>query len=192
MKNKSIFVTSLILVGLLSGCGISPYKPPKDKESYALLKLKFKYNNIMPNTTVGARMNIRHGAKTKDDTFYSAFNKSYGVVQNKKTKPKIPMTAIKVHPGKKTDVNMAVYFYWYTTQSYTTYVNNVPMMQTRQVYNEKACTTQVSFAPRAGRVYFLDYNSPNVSRDCKATAYRQVKRKNGKFKLKRVARSKKI
>jgi len=189
-KIIQLVVITFISLGVLSGCSImSPYKPPKDKEAYALLKLKYKYSNIMPNTTLGARMSIRHGAKSKDDTFYSAFNKSYGVVQKRKSRRKIPMEAIKIHPGKKTDINMAVYFYWYTTQTYTTYVNNVPMVQTQQVYNEKACTTLVSFTPRAGRIYLLDYNNPNVSHGCKTTAYRQTKLKNGKFKLKRVARS---
>ena len=108
------------------------------------------------------------------------------------TRPKIPMAAIKIHPGKKTDINMAVYFYWHTTQTYTTYVNNVPMVQTRQVYNEKACTTQLSFTPRAGKIYLLDYTSPNINRDCKAIAYKQTKLKKGRFKLKRIAKSKKI
>lgn len=192
-KAIQLFVMAFISLGILSGCGsMSPYKTPKDKEAYALLKLKFKYTSILPQTNVGARMNIRHGAKSKDDSFDSAFNKSYGVVQNKKARPKIPMTAIKIHPGKKTDINMAVYFYWYTTQTYTTYANNMPMTRTQQVYNEKACTTQVSFTPRAGKIYLLDYTSPNISHDCKATAYKQTKLKNGKFKLKRIAKSKKI
>jgi hypothetical protein len=193
-KIIQIFVIVFISLGILSGCGmLSPYKPPKDKEAYALLKLKFKYSSVLPNTNLGARMNIRHGAKTKDDSFYSAYNKTFGIVEKKrKTRPKIPMAAIKIHPGKKTDINMAVYFYWYTTQTYTTFVNNVPMVQTQQVYNEKACTTRLSFKPRAGKIYLLDYTNPNVSRDCKATAYKQTKRRNGKFKLKRIAKSKKI
>lgn len=192
-KIIQLLIPTFISLGILSGCGMmSPYTPPIDKQPYALLKLKFKYTSIMPNTSLGARMSIRHGAKSKDDSFYSAFNKTYGVVQNKKTSPKIPMKAIKIHPGKKTDINMAVYFFWYTTQTYTTYVNNMPMVQTQQVYNEKACTTQMSFTPRAGKIYLLDYTSPNISRDCKAIAYKQIKLKNGKFKLKRIARSRKI
>lgn len=192
-KIIQLFIIVSISLGILSGCGmISPYNPPKDKEAYALLKLKFKYSGIVPNTSLGARMSLRHGAKSKDESFYSAFNKNYGVVQKKKARPKIPMTAVNIHPGKKTDINMAVYFYWYTTQTYTTYVNNMPMVQTQQVYNEKACTTQLSFTPRAGKIYLLDYTSPNINRDCKATAYKQTKLKNGKFKLKRIAKSKKI
>lgn len=168
---------------------MSAYEPPKDKQPYALVKLKYKYSNVMPGTTLGARMHIRHGAKSKDDSFYRAFNKSYGTINNKKTRPKIPMEGVKIHPGKKTDINMAVFFYWYTTQTYTTYVNNMPMVQTQQVYNEKACTTQLTFTPEAGKVYMLDYTSANISSDCKATAYEQIPRKNGKFKLKRIARS---
>ena len=193
MRRTTLFWTTIfIAVGVLSGCGMMlAYEPPVDKEPYALLKLKFKYTSIKKNTSLGARMNIRHDPQSKEDEFYSAFNKSYGVVQNKKTSPKIPMEAIKIHAGKKTDIDMAVYFFWYTTQTYTTFVNNVPMVQTRQVYNEAACTSQISFTPRPGKVYLLDYTSPNINRDCKAIAYRQTKLKNGKFKLKRVAKSKK-
>lgn len=192
-KIIQIFVITFISLGILSGCSMmSPYKPPKDKDAYALLKLKFKYTSVLPNTNLGARMSIRHGAKSKDDSFYRAYNEIYGVVQKIKIRPKIPMEAIKIHPGKKTDINMAVYFYWHTTQTYTTYVNNMPIVQTQQVYNEKSCTTQLSFTPRAGKIYLLDYTSPNVSRDCKATAYKQTKLRNGKFKLKRIAKSKRI
>ena len=176
---------------LLSACGfMSAYEPPKDKQPYALVKLKYKYNNVMPGTTLGARMAIRHDAKSKDDSFFRAFNKSYGTIHDKKTRHNIPMEGIKIHPDKKTDINLAVYFYWYTTQTYTTYVNNMPMVQTRQVYNEKACTAELSFVPKEGQVYLLDYTNPNIDRGCKATAYQQTKLKNGKFNLKRVAKSK--
>ena len=187
-KIALLFITTLAV----SGCSMmSAYEPPIEKEPFALLKLKFKYTSVKANTSLGARINIRHDAQSKDDSFYSAFNKTYGVVQNKKTSPKIPMEAIKIHPGKKTDIDMAVYFFWYTTQTYTTFVNNVPMVQTQQVYNEAACTSQISFTPRAGKIYLLDYTNPNINRDCKAIAYNQTKLKNGKFKLKRVAKSKK-
>jgi len=192
VKKIKLFIGVVISLGMLSGCGImSAYEPPKDKEPYALVKLKYKYSAVKPGTSLGARMNIRHGAKSEDDAFYSAFNKTYGMVQNKSTAPKIGIEALKIHPGKKTDMQMAVYFYWYTTQTFTTYVNNVPMVQTQQVYNEVACTTQLSFTPQAGKVYLVDYSDPNIDRDCRASAYEQRKLKSGKFKLKRVARSKK-
>lgn len=192
-KIKRFIPLVFLAAAILSGCNmVSIYEPPKDKEPYALLKLKFKYSGVLPNTTLGARMNIRHDAKSDSDSFYSALNNSYGVIQNKKTRHKIPMEGIKIHPGKKTDMQMAVYFYWYTTQTYTTFINNVPMVQTQQVYNEEACTAQVSFTPQAGKVYLLDYTNANINDGCKATAYKQTKLKNGKFRLKLVAKSKKV
>lgn len=193
MNTIKFFFAGIISLGILSGCGMmSAYEPPKDKEPYALVKLKYKYSAVKPGTTLAARMAIRHGAKSDDDSYYSAFNKSYGVVQKKSNAPKIAIEALKIHPGKKTDMQMAVYFYWYTTQTYTTYVNNMPMVQTQQVYNEVACTAKLTFTPQAGKVYLLDYTNPNVERDCRASAYEQRKLRNGKFKLKRVARSKKV
>ncbi|MGD8546899.1 MAG: hypothetical protein PVJ10_02950 [Thiohalophilus sp.] len=168
---------------------MKPYEQPKDKEPYALVKLKYKYSAVKPGTTLGARMQIRHGAKSDDDKYSSAFNQSYGPVKNKSSAPKIATEAIRVHPGKKTDMQVAVYFYWYTTQTYTTYVNNVPMVQTQQVYNEASCTADLSFKPEAGKVYLVDYTNPNIDRDCRASAYEQRKLNNGKFKLVRVAKS---
>lgn len=188
---KGLFWGLLALV-TLAGCStMSAYEPPKEKQPHALVKLKYKYTDVKPDTTLGARMMIRHGARQDDDDYYNAFNKSYGVVKEESPKPKIAIEAMKVHPGDKTDVKMAVYFYWYTTQSYTTYVNNMPMVQTQQVYNEVACTSDLSFLPKAGKVYLLDYTNPNIDRDCRATVYEQIKRENGKFELKPVARSQK-
>lgn len=191
MKKIKLLIAGIIGLGMLSGCmTMKPYEPPKDKEPYALVKLKYKYSAVKPGTTLGARMNIRHGAKSDDDRYASVFNKSFGQVQDKSTAPKIATEAVKIHPGKKTDMQMAVYFYWYTTQTYTTYVNNMPMVQTQQVYNEVACTADLSFTPQAGKVYLVDYTNPNIDRDCRATAYDQQKLKNGEFKLVRVAQSK--
>lgn len=188
---KFLFV-GMIVLGTLSGCGtMSAYEPPKEKQPYALVKLKYKYSGVKPNTTLGARMAIRHGARSENDNYYSAFNKNYGLVKDESTKPKIAIEALKIHPGEKTDVQMAVYFYWYTTHTYTTYVNNMPMVQTQQVYNEVACTSDMSFTPEAGKIYLLDYTNPNIDRDCRASAYEQIKLKNGKFELKPVAKSKK-
>lgn len=176
---------------LLSACGtLSKYEPPKDNEAHALLKLKYKYSAVQPGTQLGARMHIRHDAKADDDSFEGAFNETYGGVSDKKTSPDIPMTAMKVHPGKKTDVRMAVYFYWYTTQTHTVMINNRPQMQTTQVYNETACTVQLSFVPAAGKVYLLDYSSPNINKDCQANTYEQIQQAGGKFKLLKVGESK--
>jgi len=189
MKILRLTFIALVIV-LLSACSFTrPYEQPKDKEPYALLKLKYKYSEVVDNTTLGARMNIRQDAKSDDESYMSAFNKNYGSVEAKGKKPNIPMDAIKVHPGKKTDMTMAVYFYWYTTQTYTIMVNNAPQVQTQQVYNERACTAKLSFTPAEGKVYLLDYNSPNVSSDCRASAYDQVKLRSGKFKLVKVASS---
>lgn len=191
MKAVKLFVGGLIALVMLTGCmTMSAYEPPKDKEPYALVKLKYKYSAVKPGTTLGARMNIRHGAKSDNAKYSSAINKSYGQVRDKSTAPKIATEAVKIHPGEKTDMQLAVYFYWYTTQTYTTYVNNTPMVQTQQVYNEVACTADLSFTPTTGKVYLVDYTNPNVDRDCRATAYEQQKLQNGKFKLIRVARSK--
>jgi hypothetical protein len=176
---------------LLSGCGsMSAYQPPEDKAPQALLKLKYKYSEVVPGSTLGARMGIRHEAKADGDKFQMAFNQAYGGIASKKGGQEIPMAAVKVHPGKKTDVTMAVYFSWYTTQTYTVMVNNIPQMQTRQVYNEKACTVQISFTPEANKVYLLDYSSPNVDRDCTGNAYEQVQQRGDQFKLLKVGVSK--
>lgn len=189
--NRSILFCISASAMLLSACAIAPYEPPTDKEPHALLKLKYKYAEVAPGTTVGARMNIRQGARPDDDGgFQVAFNQHYGAVSNKKTQPDIPMAAVKVHPGKTTDLDMAVYFYWYTTHTYTVMVNNMPQVRTQQVYNERACTVRVSFTPRASKVYIVDYSSPNVDRDCRANAYEQVKQGAGKFRLVKVGRSK--
>jgi len=177
-------------LALMSGCGMSHYTAPKDNEAHAIVKLKYKYSATMPGTTLGARMQVRHDAKSDRDSFAVAYNQSFGGVTDKKSSTDIPMTAVNVHPGKKTDVRMAVYFYWYTTQTFTTYVNNRPQIQTQQVYNERACTVQVSFVPKAGKIYMLDYNSPNVDKDCTANAYEQIQQAGGKFKLVKVGESK--
>lgn len=185
---RACLLSSLLL---LAGCGaMRPYEPPEDKAPQALLKLKYKYSEVVPGSTLGARMGIRHDAKDDDDRFQAAFNQSYGAIAGKKGGQDIPMAAVKVHPGKKTDVTMAVYFYWYTTQTYTVMVNNMPQMRTQQVYNEKACTVQISFTPAAGKVYLLDYSSPNVDRDCTGHAYEQVRQRGDQFKLVKVGSSK--
>ncbi len=179
------------VVLLLSGCGgMSPYKPPEGQAPQALLKLKYKYSEVVPGSMLGARMGVRHEAKDDDDSFQSAVNQTYGNITSKKGGQEIPMAAVNVHPGKKTDVTMAVYFYWYTTHTYTVMVNNMPQMQTRQVYNEKACTVQISFTPEANKTYLLDYSSPNVNRDCTANAYEQVPQRGDQFKLVKVGVSK--
>lgn len=175
---------------LVSACGAPKYNLPKDNEASSLLKLKYKYSAVQPGTQLGARMFIRHDAKNEKDRFSSAFNQTYGGVSDKNTSPDIPMASLKVHPGKKTDVRMAVYFYWYTTHTYTVMMNNVPQIQTRQVYNESACTVQVSFVPEAGKIYMLDYSSPNINKDCRANAYEQIQQAGGKFKLVKVGESK--
>lgn len=185
-------VTGVIAaVLLLSGCGgMSPYKPPEDKAPQALLKLKYKYSDTVPGSTLGARMGVRHEAKADGDKFQTAFNQSYGAIAGKKGGQEIPMAAVSVHPGKKTDVTMAVYFYWYTTQTYTVMMNNIPQMRTQQVYNEKACTVQISFTPEINKVYLLDYSSPNLDRDCTGNAYEQVPQRGDQFKLVKVGVSK--
>jgi len=189
--NKVVQVAWLGAALMLAGCGaLRPYEPPEDKAPQALVKLKYKYSEVVPGSTLGARMGIRHGAQSDDDRFQSAFNQSYGAIASKKGGQEIPMAAVKVHPGKKTDVTMAVYFYWYTTQTYMVMINNMPQMQTQQVYNEKACTVQISFTPEAGKVYLLDYSSPNVDHDCSGHAYEQVKQRGDQFKLVKVGSSK--
>lgn len=176
---------------LLAGCGaMRPYEPPEDKAPQALVKLKYKYSEVVPGTTLGARMGIRHGAQSDDERFQPAFNQSYGAIASKKGGQEIPMAAVKVHAGKKTDVTMAVYFSWYTTHTYTVMVNNMPQMRTQQVYNEKACTVKISFTPEAGKVYLLDYSSPYVDHDCSGHAYEQVKQRGDQFKLVKVGSSK--
>lgn len=186
---RRIAIAALVL--LLAGCGhLKPYEPPADQAPQALLKLKYKYSEVVPGATLAARMAIRHDAKEEDDPYQSAFNQSYGVIASKKGGQEIPMAAIKIHPGKKTDLKLAVYFYWYTTQTYTVMVNKVPQIQTQQVYHEKACTVQVSFTPQVDKVYLLDYSSPNVDRDCTANAYEQAMQHGGQFKLLKVGSSK--
>lgn len=175
---------------ILSGCGATAYKPPEEQAPHALLKLKYKYSEVVPGTTLGARMGIRHEAKADDDKFQPAFNQTYGAIAGKKGGQEIPMAAVKVHPGKKTDVTMAVYFSWYTMHTYTVMINNMPQVRTQQVYNEKACTAQISFTPEANKVYLLDYSSPNVDRDCTGHAYEQVPQRGDQFKLVKVGVSK--
>lgn len=187
---KWLGMTGMLL--LLSACGMSQYTPPQANESHAILKLKYKYSATYPGAALGARMFVRHDATSDSDSFASAYNQTFGSVGDKKTNPDIPMTSVNVHPGKKTDVRMAVFFYWYTTQTYTTYVNNRPQLQTTQVYNERACTVEVSFTPKAGKIYMLDYSNPNVDKDCRAHAYEQIPQAGGKFKLVKVGQSKVI
>ncbi len=173
----------------VAACGPAKYQPPQDNQPHAVLKLKYKYLAIAPGTSVGARMYIRHDPKSDSDAFEYAYNESFGEVTKGGKNPDIPMTAVNVRPGQKTDVKLAVYFYWYTTQTYTVMVNNVPQFQTRQVYNERACTAQVSFTPEEGKAYLLDYSSPNVDHDCTANAYVQGHQRGNKFTLAKVASS---
>lgn len=186
---RSNIVVAACLAMLVSGCA-STYVPPKDNEAHALLKLKFKYSAVRPDTQLGARMHIRLDAKGEGDKFSVAFNEGYGHVRDRKSSPEIPMAAVKVHPGKKADVRTSVYFYWYTTHTYMVMVGQVPQMRTSQVYHEAACTVQTTFVPEAGKTYILDYTSPNVDRDCTASAYEQVQQGGGKFKLVKVGESK--
>ncbi len=188
MKRLTFAPLAALLLAL-SACGPTKYEPPKDNEAHAVLKLKYKYQGIAANTTVGARMYIRHDAKSKSDSYQYAYNQSFGLVTANGHNPEIPMTAVNVRPGKPTDVQLAVYFFWYTTQTYTVMVNNVPQFQTRQVYNERACTAEVSFTPQAGQVYLLDYSDPEVDRDCTANAYLQAHQSGNRFKLEKVASS---
>lgn len=187
MKHLKLPLLAGMLLAL-AGCGPSKFQPPLDKEPHAVLKLKFKYQGIAAGTTVGARMYIREGAKSKSAPFEVAYNQSIGQVVAHSKNLDIPMAAVNVHPGKKTDIQMAVYFYWYTTESYMIMVNNAPQWQTRQVYHERACTAQMSFTPENGHVYLIDYSNPEVDHDCRANVYLQ--RNYGKhFKLAKVASS---
>jgi hypothetical protein len=188
MKHLKFAPLAALLLAV-SACGPTKYEPPKDDQPHAVLKLKFKYQAIAPGTTVGARMYIRHDAKSKSDAFEYAYNQNFGEVNTNGHNPEIPMTAVNVRPGKTTDVQLAVYFFWYTTQTYTVMVNNVPQFQTRQVYNERACTAQLTFTPEAGQVYLLDYSDPEVDRDCMANAYQQGRPHGNHFKLAKVASS---
>lgn len=188
MKSKTLLLACLAV--FVSGCGMAKYAPPKDNEAHALVKLKFKYSAIQPNTQLAARMQIRHDAKDDDARFSVAFDEVYGNVRDKETRPEIPMTAVKVHPGKKTDVRTAVYFFWYTTHTHMVMVGQTMQPQTTQVYHEAACTVQTTFVPEPGKTYMLDYSSPNVDRDCTANAYEQVQQGGGKFKLVKVGESK--
>lgn len=187
---KLLGITGLVL--LVSACGMKQYTPPKDNEPHAILKLKYKYAAVAPGTSLGARMQIRHDPKSDKASFAVAYNQSFGPVGDKQTNPDIPMAAVKVVPDKKTDARMAVYFYWYTTQTYTTFVNNRPQVQTQQVYHERACTMQLSFTPKAGKIYMLDYSSPNIDKDCNANAYEQIQQAGDKFKLVKVGEAKAI
>lgn len=190
MKKIVTPAIGVLIVITLSACSfISPYKPPEGNEPYALVKLKYSYSSVVHGTTLGARMKIRHGGEKA--SYQMGYNGNFGAIGRKGSpNPRIPINAVKVHVGKPTDVQMAVYFYWYTTQTFTTFVNNVPQVQTQQVYHEKSCTVQMSFTPKSGKVYLLDYNNPNVSKGCHAQAYEQIKLSAKKFKLKRVGVSK--
>lgn len=192
MKGISRFAIAAVTVLAVSACAFTlPYKPPQGNEPYALLKLKYSYSSVVRGTTLGARLKIRQGGEK--ESFRMGFNNTFGAIGRRGNRnPRIPINAIKVHVNKPTDVQMAVYFYWYTTQTITTFVNNVPMVQTQQVYHEKACTVQMSFTPHAGKVYLLDYNDPNVNKGCHAQAYQQIKLSAKKFKLKPVGTSKTI
>lgn len=173
----------------LNACAlVRSYDQPKDDQAHALLKLKYKYSRIVAGSTIGARLDIMHDAKSGDERYRRAFEETYGNVQ-KGASPDIPMAAVKVHPGKKTEVSMAVYFYWYTPQPYTIMVNNMPQTQMRDVYTERGCTAQVGFVPEAGKSYILDYSSPSVDRDCRVSVYEQVPQAGGKFKLVNVGRT---
>ena len=191
--NKHLALVSLIFaITTLSGCGTGPYAAPAAGEPYALVKLKYSYSSIVNGTNLGARMTIRHGEVKEKGKFKVGHNKSIGKVKKGQVKPRIAMESVKIHVGQPTDVRMAVYFYWYTTQTYTTYVNNMPQVRTRQVYNERNCTVEMNFKPKSGKVYLLDYSSPNVSKGCLAKAYEQRKISGGKFKLRPVGTSKRI
>lgn len=188
--NYKVLVMVVGAAVLASGCWVSRYTPPKDGEAHALLKLKYKYSAVRPNTQLGARMHIRQDARDDKDKFAVAFDQRYGQVRERKTSPEIPMAAVKVHPGKKADVRMAVYFYWYTTHTHMVMVGQSMQPQTTQVYHEAACTVQTSFVPQAGKTYLLDYASPNIDRDCTANAYEQIPQAGGTFKLVKVGESK--
>lgn len=187
MKTKFIFIAAIAGSLILAGCGPRAYAPPKDKQAFALVKLKYSYSSIVSDTSLGTRAMIRHGGPKSG--FMVVHRKSSGRVSKGRVRPKVPIESIKVHVGKATDIRMSVYFFWYTTETDTTYVNNVPQIQTRRVYHERTCKVDVSFTPEEGKVYLLDYNNPNITKGCSAQAYEQIKRGKKKFKLKPVGTS---
>lgn len=185
-------IAAILLLSLgLSACGIAPYKQPAEGQPYALLKLKYSYNAVSNGTSMGSRLYISHG-KADSKKFKVAYNKTHGTVNEGAVNPDIPVDAVKIIPGQNTDAQMAVYFFWYTTQTFTTFVNGVPMVQTQQVYNENTCTVELNFQPEAGKEYLLDYTSTSVNKDCTAAAYEKQNKKAGGFKLKPVGSSKTV
>lgn len=187
MKKMKLLL-SLALTALLAGC-VTPYKPPQKGEPYALVKVKFSYAAVMRGTSVGARLSIRQNEgspdKPKRGKYRKAHQKTYGGVRRN---PRIPMEAIKIHPKRPTDVMMMVYFFWYTTEYRTTYVNGIPSTHAVQVYHERGCPATITFDPRAGKTYLLDYSSASVDKACTTRAYRQIRKGGGKFKLRNVGR----
>lgn len=180
-----IIMTSIIILATagLAAC-VAPYKPPKEGEPFALVKMKFAYSTIMRNTSIGSRLQVRQGdGKSNPGKYRPAHNKTHG---SSDRTPRIPIEAIKIHPDKETDVRMAVYFFWYTTETRMVMVGKVMQPQTTQVYHERSCTAQITFNPKADHIYLLDYSAADVTRNCTTRAYEQTETRGGKFRLRNV------
>lgn len=184
MRNVIIGLSALLLV---SGCGLTTYKQPEEGQPYALVKLKYNYNEVLVNTEIGTRLAIRPGEK-KSGLFKKAHDKTYGGVSAGQG-PDIPLEAVKLHPGEDLRLKMAVYFYWYTTVTTTQYINGMPQTYTSQQYNERSCKTFMNFTPETGKVYLIDYTQMSVTEQCSAIVYEQVKLGKDKFEMKLVAKS---
>lgn len=181
---KILLVVSI--VALVSACGLTTYKSPEDGQPYALVKLKYSFDEIMPQAELGTRLGIKPGDKR--GIYKSAFDTTYGFV-NTSNITSTPLEAIKVHPDQNIDLKMAVYFYWYTTYTYTTYINGVPQTNTTQQYNEVRCDAFMNFTPENGKVYLIDYTQIDLKKQCDAIVYEQVPVADGKFKMKQIAKS---
>lgn len=201
MNNPIVSYRKLLPVILFSlsmgGCNtVEKYTPPSSSQSYSLLKLKYKYSEILPETNLGTRMLVRHESSGIDN-FHSVFHKEYGLLKKRSRPPKIPMSAVKIHSGKKTDLQVSMYYYWYTNETSTREVNGFPVVETCQVYHESACTVEMSFMPAANQEYLIVYNNPDSGKNkqeenrlCEATLYQKVRSSKGNFSLSKIASGK--
>lgn len=173
---KGYFRCYVILITVISlGACVPAYKQPQENEPHALLKIKYSYDFTLPYGTLRVRATVKEGEK---------INKR--ALQVDPGSGEVPLQSILVRPGIDTEIGTWLGFWWETTESYVTCDKYTCYTSFYTVYNEKGCKHLIKFLPHEGKIYLLDYNTPNEGSGCNSTIYEQIFEGDRIFKLKPV------
>jgi hypothetical protein len=175
MKDYLQWFAVLIAGTILSAC--AAYKPPLETEPHALLKIKYSYVSVLPDTTLRVRASIKEGA----DKHRSAF-----VIDPLISGRELPLQAILIRPGIDTEIGTWLGFWWTENIPFTSCSKTGCTTTDMAVYKESGCQQMTKLLPQAGKIYLLDYNNPNVNESCNAIIYEQIPEAGYKFKLKPI------